>query len=75
MMIYRLLTGLCLLVLLFELAFVIVNVVLKKRPRRIAFLRSFKKGKCAIIYLTAIPLYCMGHIYGGQGFLPAFFAF
>lgn len=72
-MINRLVTISCLVVLTLELLFVITNIALKKRPERIAFLRSFKKGKCAIIYVTAIPLYCIGHIYSGQSFLPAFF--
>ena len=72
-MIYQLVTICCLVILSLELLFVITNVALKKRPERIAFLRSFKKGKCAIIYVTAIPLYCAGFMYGGQSFLPAFF--
>lgn len=72
-MINRLVTFFCLVVLTLELLLVITNIVLKKRPERIAFLRSFKKGKCAIIYVTAIPLYCIGHIYAGQSFVPAFF--
>lgn len=73
-MIIKLVTISCLAVLIIELLAILVNIVLKKRPERIAFLRSFKKGKCAIIYITAIPLYCVGHIYAGQSFLPAFFA-
>jgi hypothetical protein len=73
-MVIKLVTISCLAILAVELLFVIVNVILKKRPQRIAFLRSFKKGKCAIIYLTAIPLYCVGHIYAGQDFLNAFFS-
>ena len=43
----------------------------KVRSKRIDFIRQFKKGKCAIVYLVAIPLYFMGHIYGGQAVLPA----
>lgn len=67
-------TIVCLAVLILELLFVVINSLLKTRSERIAFIRSFKKGKCAIIYLTAIPLYCVGHIYNGQDFLKAFFA-
>ena len=72
-MITKLITVSCLVILILELLFVIINVLCKKRAQRIAFLRSFKKGKCAIIYITAIPLYCLGHMHSGQGFLAAFF--
>lgn len=72
-MIIKLVTVSCLAILIIELIVVLVNIVLKKRPERIAFLRSFKKGKCAIIYITAIPLYCVGNMYAGQSFLNAFF--
>ena len=74
MIIVNVVTIICLIILFLELLAVIINVVLKERAERIAFLRSFKKGKCAIIYVTALPLYCMGHIYSGQAFLPAFFS-
>ncbi len=66
-------TIICLAVLILELLFVVINILLKKRADRIAFIRSFKKGKCSVIYLTAIPLFCVGHIYNGQSFLQAFF--
>lgn len=69
----RLVTVSCLVVLILELLFVIINILVKKRPQRIAFLRSFKKGKCAIIYVTAIPLYFIGHMFAGQDFFTAFF--
>ena len=72
-MVIKLITVSCLVILILELLFVMINLLLRKRPQRIAFLRSFKKGKCAIIYVTAIPLYCIGHIYSGQSFLVAFF--
>ena len=72
-MIIKLVTISCLAILIIELIAVLVNIVLKKRPECIAFLRSFKKGKCAIIYITAIPLYCVGNMYAGQSFLNAFF--
>ncbi len=73
-MIIKIVTIACLALLVSELIFVIINGLLKKRPERIAFIRSFKKGKCAIIYITAIPLYCMGHMYSNEGFFQAFFS-
>lgn len=73
MLVANVVTTICLIVLSLELLGVVINVVAKKRSDRISFLRSFKKGKCAIIYITAIPLYCVGHMYAGQDFLKAFF--
>ena len=37
--------------------------ILKKRPDRIAFVRSFKRGKCAIMFLVAVPLFWIGIVY------------
>lgn len=73
-MIIKLVTIFSLVVLVLELLIVLANIIFKERPERIAFLRSFKKGKCAIIYVTAIPLYCIGNMYAGQNFLNAFFS-
>ncbi len=72
-MIINVVTAICACVLVAEAVFVIINAFKKNRAERIMFLRGFKKGKCAIIYVTAIPLYCMGHIYNGQDLLKAFF--
>ena len=66
-------TIICLALLFAEVLFVIVSALAKERTERITFLRSFKKGKCAIIYITAIPLYLIGYMYAGKDFLKAFF--
>lgn len=73
MLIITVVTAVCLGVLGLEALGVIASVIAKDRADRISFIRGFKKGKCAIIYITAIPLYCMGHLYNGEGFLEAFF--
>ncbi len=73
MQIYTIITLVSFIVLALELLFVIVNCLLKNRADRISFIRTFKKGKCAIVYFTAIPLYCIGHMYSGQDFFKAFF--
>lgn len=72
-MIIQIVTTISLAILIIELLFVIVNCFLKERAERISFIRTFKKGKCAIVYFTAIPLYCIGHMYNGQDFFKAFF--
>jgi hypothetical protein len=45
----------------------------KGRSKRIEFIRKFKKGNCAIIYLVAIPLYFLGHLFAKKALLEAFF--
>ncbi len=72
-MVYYLITAICFSLLAVELALVIVSIIFKTREERISFVRSFKRGKCAVIYVTALPLYVMGGIYAGEGFLSAFF--
>lgn len=74
---YSILSLLCLLALAAIAITYVTKILLKWRNNReecIAFIRKFKKGSCAIIYFVAIPIYCMGHIYAGQAFLPAFFS-
>ncbi len=66
-------TAFSLVLLIAEILFVVANLLLKKRKERIAFLRSFKDGKFAIIYLTALPLWWVGHLYAEEGPIEAFF--
>ncbi|MDE5601068.1 MAG: hypothetical protein K2J16_01060 [Clostridia bacterium] len=71
---YNLVTAICFALLTAEVLYVIINLCIKDRAHRIAFLRSFKKGKCVLIYLSAIPLYFIGHLYAHQPVLDAFFS-
>lgn len=70
-------TYLCLIVLIFEIFYIIYlltkYLLLKKQHEHISFIRSFKKGKCAIIFLTTIPLYWIGNFYAGKDLLSSFF--
>ena len=70
---YRILTIICLVALCLEVLFVILRLFFKKRSGRISFLRSFKKGKCVLIFLTALPLYFAGHLYSGDDILASAF--
>ena len=45
----------------------------EKRKERIKFIRRFKLGKCAVIYIAAIPLYWMGYARTGVNALESFF--
>ena len=68
---------LCSAILLFEISFVIYLIAkyfsLKKEEKHISFIRSFKKGKCAVIFFTTVPLYFIGNVYAGNDFLYSFF--
>ena len=52
----------------------IVAICTKVRSKRIDSIRKFKKGNCAVIYLVAIPLYFLGHFYGGEKLIDSIFA-
>ena len=72
-MIIRTVNIICLAVLFLELVILAANLIFKNRAERIAFLRSFKSGGCAMIYIIAVPLYCLGYVYGGGEVIPSFF--
>ena len=74
MTIINFVTAICFAILTAEVLYMVISLLVKNRADRIAFLRSFKKGKCAIIYFSAIPLFCIGHMYAGADFIAAFFS-
>ena len=45
----------------------------KTRKEKVEFIRSFKNGKFAFVYIIAAPLYFIGHMYGGMNFGDSFF--
>ncbi len=49
------------------------NIVSQDRKDRIRYVRQFKKGKGAMIYVVIIPLLIVGKLYDGTRFLDAFF--
>lgn len=57
----NIITAICLSLLTLEVIYVIVKISVKKRAERIAFIRSFKKGKCIAIFFIAIPLFFLGY--------------
>lgn len=73
MKIYNVVTAICFALLSFFGVYVLMNTILKSHAERVAFLRGFKKGKCALIYVVCVPLYCMGIMYAGSGFFKALF--
>ncbi|MBQ2735363.1 MAG: hypothetical protein IJF33_05975 [Clostridia bacterium] len=72
-MLYSLVSIVCCVILGIIGAGYLIAICRKHRSRRVEFVRKFKKGNCAIVYVVAIPLYWIGMIYKGEGILPAFF--
>lgn len=63
MMAVTVVTSICFTILATVLAVLFVYLIRARREKRIAFLKSYKYGKFAIIYIIAIPLYLVGHMY------------
>ncbi|MCM1220940.1 MAG: hypothetical protein NC548_41285 [Lachnospiraceae bacterium] len=58
-------TALCCVALTLLVLYFVISFIIKNRAGRIAFIRSFKKGKCVAIFLIAIPLIFLGYWYDG----------
>ena len=71
---YSFFSIICIFVLLTIAVGYMLAIFTKERSKRIDFIRKFKKGNCAVVYMVAIPLYWIGHIYAGQSVFPAFFS-
>lgn len=69
----KIVTAVCFAALSIEAIRGFINIVFRGRMQRIRFLRGFKKGRFAVIYAAALPLYCLGHMYAGQNLIKAFF--
>ncbi len=73
MIYYNLVSLICLGLLLVEAIAIVMNIVFRSRAERIEFFRGFKRGMYALIFVIAIPLYYIGHIYTGSDYIKAFF--
>lgn len=77
--IINIITFICLILLVIQIVYFGYNLLVKTRndrTKRIKFIRSFKKGKFAMIYFIAIPLYMLAYFYNNYEtitFLEAFF--
>ena len=70
---YNIVTAICFALLTGFGIYFLVACLCKKHSDRVEFVRSFKKGKIAIIYVISIPLYVIGHLYAGKSGLESFF--
>ena len=71
MLAFRLVTYFCAAFLLAIVAVVAYRTVTLPRPDRIAYVRNFKKGKCAIVYVVAVPLFLINNLHVGKTFFEA----
>ena len=62
---YNVVTALCLIALVSIIASTVLRLCLSSRADRLKYLKNFKKGKFALIYIAALPLYYIGYLYGG----------
>lgn len=69
----KIITAVCFAVLSGELVRGLVKVLFEGRKTRVTFLRSFKKGRFAVIYATAFPLCFLGYMHTGKEPLEAAF--
>ena len=67
-------TAICLVLLTIEVVYVIINTIAIKRPEKIAFIRSFKKGKCVAVFILSLPLFFLGHWYKGTNVFESILA-
>ncbi|MDE7164389.1 MAG: hypothetical protein K2O04_03095 [Clostridiales bacterium] len=72
-MAYSAISIVCILIMLAIVVYLIVKFLRCNRSGKIEFIKNFKKGKCAIIYVVAVPLYIMAALYANKSILYAIF--
>lgn len=65
-MAYTIVSSICIAAMGILLAYLAGKFFSCGRAEKIEFIKSFKKGKCAIIYLIAIPIFLMNNLYLGE---------
>ena len=72
-MIYSIISILCIAIMITIVVYLVAKFLKYNRSEKIEFIKTFKKGKCAIIYLVAIPLFFMANYFSGINALNSFF--
>ncbi len=62
---YTVVTAICLAYMTALLLFIVLRLALADRRGKMRFLKRFKRGDFALIFLAMIPLYFMGNVYAG----------
>lgn len=61
-------TTVCLVLLALLVGYVAVRLIWNTKKDRLLFLKSFKKGKCAVVYFIVLPLLCIAYLFSGEEF-------
>lgn len=73
MAVYNVITALCFAALAAAAGYFFVNLLRKDRAGKIAYLRGFKRGKCVVVFIFAVPLMFIGYYFGGNSFMESLF--
>lgn len=65
-MVYSIISIICIAIMITLVAYLIAKFLNYNRAEKIEFIKSFKKGKCAIIYIVAIPLFFIADTFVGK---------
>ena len=64
-------TAVCFALFTLVIAGVALGFARRDRAGRIDFVRGFKKGKCAIVFVICVPLLSLGYLYDGEQIVRA----
>ena len=73
-MVYSIISGICIAAMVSLVIYLIVMFCNCNRAEKIEFIKNFKKGKCAIIYVVAIPLFMMADLHAGKSVIVSIFS-
>lgn len=63
----------CMILMIMTILFIIINLCRKDKSQRVSYLRNFKKGQGAVIYIFSIPLFFIGYFYVGHNWIDSCF--
>ena len=72
-MVYNIVSIICLVIMAILVIVLLIKYIREDHDGRIRFIKRFKIGKCAIIYIVSIPLFIVMGMYDGKDFIIAFF--
>lgn len=71
---YNLISILLIILMVFIVSRIVIKFVKFNKAERLEYIKDFKKGKFAIIYVIAVPLFTMAKLYDGGNFFVSFFS-
>lgn len=65
-MVYSVISLICIAIMLAFVAYLVARFCKCNRAEKIEFIKNFKKGKFAVIYIVSLPLFVMANIFAGK---------